>query len=130
MQIIQSINNKEGRDAATKAGLKYGFSSAYHANAIVSRVSKGATDDRILGAFRIGTVGFIEAKCEMFSDTSIYIKENAPFDTTVVICGHGMYIPSEAAYDYHAYEADTATYARGSAEDMAQAFLEMLNALK
>lgn len=127
---ISTIFSTQGRDAATKEGVKYGFSSAYHANAIISRVSMGASENRTLGAFCIGDVGFIEAKCEMFSASAKYVKQNSPFSTTVVIAGNSTYIPRAEAYDYHCYEADTSLFEKGSAEKMSEAFVEMLKSLK
>lgn len=127
---ISTIFSTKGRDAATKEGVKYGFSSAYHANAIISRVSMDATEKRTLGAFCIGDVGFVEAKCEMFSASAKFIKENSPFGATVVIAGNSTYIPRAEAYDYHCYEADTSLFEKGSAEIMSQVLVDMLKTLK
>ena len=48
---------------------------------------------------------------------------------TVIITGNSGYIPSRAAYDYRSYEADTGYYARGTAEKLAEQYVEMLKAL-
>lgn len=127
---ISSLYSTQGRDYATQEGKKYGFSSAYHANAIINRLSMGATEERVLGAFCIGDVAFIEAKCEMYADSAKYVKENSPFSATVVITGNSTYIPTVAAYDYHSYEADTSNFVRGSAEKMNEDFVSMLKSLK
>ena len=127
---ISTLYSQKGRDYATQEGKKYGFSSAYQANAIISRANMGATEDRTLGAFCIGDVGFIEAKCEMYADSAMYVKENSPFSATVVITGNSTYIPTVAAYDYRSYEADTSNFVRGSAEKMSEDFVEMLKSLK
>lgn len=127
---ISTIYSTEGRDKATQEGKQYGFSSAYQANAIISRLSMGETEDRVLGAFCIGDVAFIEAKCEMYADSAKYVKENSPFAATVVITGNSTYIPTEAAYDYRSYEADTSLFVKGSAEKMSEDFVQMLKSLK
>ena len=128
---VSSLNAKSGRDAATKLALEYGMSSVYHANAIISQVSMGLTEDRVLDAFCIGDIGFIQAKCEMFSASAKYIKENSPFTKTIVIASNSTYIPTEEAYsDYRCYESDTSLFVQGSAEKMNDDFLQMLNSLK
>lgn len=129
-QLVVKVRDVLGKNSANAEGLKYGFSSVYHASAVVSRSKMGESESRIQYAFRIGDVGFIEAKCEMFSGSAMYIKENSPFDTTVVICGNGTYIPTEDAYDIQAYEAVTSNFTRGCAEGMNEDFLEMLNTIK
>ena len=128
---VQAENNKNGRDAANKLAVEYGMSSVYHANAITSLVNQGQTEDRVLDAFCIGNIGFIQAKCEMFSASAKYIKENSPFALTAVIASNNTYIPTEEAYtDYRCYESDTSLFVKGSAEKMNQDFVDMLNSLK
>ena len=127
---ISTLYNTKGRDYASQEGYKYGFSSSYQANAIVNRANMGATEDRTLGAFCIGDVGFIEAKCEMFSTSAKYVKENSPFSATLVIAGNSTYMPTEEAYDWRTYEADTSNFVKGSAEKMNEEFVAMLKSLK
>ena len=127
---ISSLYSTKGRDYATQEGKKYGFSSSYQANMIISRLSMAATEERVLGAFCIGDVAFVEAKCEMYADSAKYVKENSPFGATVVITGNSTYIPTIAAYDYRSYEADTSYFVRGSAEKMSEDFVSMLKTLK
>ena len=128
-QII-SIHNKEGKDAATKAGLEFGFSSAYQASAINSRASMPATDKLELNVFSIGDIGFVNGTYEMFCQSGMYIKENSPFATTFILEGNASYLATEAAYDYHSYEADTSYYEKGTAEKLANEFVDMLKAMK
>lgn len=127
---IQSINQKQGRDIATAAGKEYGFSSAYHANSIVTKASMPATEQMWLGAFSICGIGFVNATYEMFCDTGMYIKENAPFDTTFIITGNNKYLATEQSYEYHSYEADTGYYEKGTAEKLGVSFVELLNTVK
>ena len=127
---VLSENNQNGRDSANKLAVEYGMSSIYHANAIINQVSLGQTEDRVLDAFCIGNIGFIQAKCEMFSGSAKYIKENSPFAQTVVIASNNAYIPTEEAFEYRCYESDTSRFVRGSAEKMNADFVEMLQSLK
>lgn len=127
---VASVNSSQGRAAALELCKQYGFSSEYHANSIINRINLGQTEDRVLDAFCIGNVGFIQAKCEMFSTSSKSIKANSPFAVTAVIASNNTYIPTEESYEYHCYEADTALFEKGSAEKMNQDFVDMLNSLK
>ena len=128
---VSSVNSSQGRAAARELCKQYGFSSEYHANSIISRVSMGQTEDRVLDAFCIGDIGFIQAKCEMFSASAKYVKENSPFTLTAVIASNNTYIPTEDAYtEYRCYESDTSLFVKGSAEEMSQEFVDMLKSLK
>lgn len=129
-QLVVKVRDVLGKNAANAEGLKYGFSSVYHASAVISRSKMGQTETREQCAFRIGDVGFIEAKCEMFSGSALYIKENSPFDTTVVICGNGTYMPTAEAYDIQCYEAVSSNFTMGCAESMNEQFLQMLDSIK
>ena len=66
----------------------------------------------------------------MFSDHAEYVKENSPFDITVIITGCSGYIPNKAAYEYRSYESDTGFYASGTGEAMAEEYVKLLNAIK
>lgn len=66
----------------------------------------------------------------MFSDQGLYIKENSPFDTTFIITGNNGYLPSAEAYDYRSYEADTGLFAKGTAEMLAEKYVELLEGLQ
>ena len=117
-----------GKSAGDALGKQYNFTSSYQARAIRNRAKMAATRRLELNAFSIGEVGFITGTMEMFSTTSKYVRENAPFGTTFVITSSGMgYIPCKEAYDYRSYEADTSFYAKGTAEKLAELYVEMLN---
>ncbi len=120
-------------DLATgnKLAKTYGFSSSYQARAIRTRAAKGPTEQLELNAFSIGELGFITGTYEMFTDSSLYVKANSPFEKTFIITGNHTYIPSREAYEiYRCYESDTGYYAAGTAEMLADKYVEMLKALK
>ena len=123
---VQSVNSKQGRDAATAHAQQYGISSAYHANAIVSRVNMPASETLPVGAMAVGNIGFICGTYEMFCENGMYVKEKSPFPVTFVVTGNNCYIPSQAAYDYRCYEADTGYYIPGTGEMLAEEFLNLL----
>lgn len=126
---IAKLRDEVGRDAATPAAKAYGFSSPYQADAIISRVNWDKTAEMELNAFCIGDIGFVNGTYEMFCESSKYIKANSPFATTVVMEGNLYYVPSEAAFNYRCYEADTGNYEKGTSEKNAQAFVVMLQEL-
>jgi len=126
---VMELNGKDNA-AANQLGYEYGFSSRHHARAIISRASQGLTKELELYALRIGDLGFVNGSYEMFSDAGIYIRENSPYETTVIVTGNSGYIASAEAFDYRSYEADTGTYEKGTAEKLAEKFVEMLKNVK
>ena len=122
----KTVGKKEGDEL----GATYGFTSSYQASAIRRRAGLGSTRPLSLGVLCIGEIGFISASYEMFSDQGLYIKENSPFDTTFIITGNNGYLPSEKAYDYRSYEADTSLFAKGTAEKLAEKYVELLKEIQ
>ena len=123
------------RDAipVINAAMELGMYSPFHAQSIVSRANSGETFELPIGVAAIGEIGFISAPNELFDSTGQYIKENSPYDMTFIVGysnHHSGYIPSSDAYDYGCYEADNTRAAQGTAEDMADTFLSMLEELK
>ena len=127
---VYDIWKTQGLEAGNAAGLKYGFTSSYQARAIRSRASMGIYIAMEMRAFSIGGIGFTTGTYEMFSDNALYVKENSPFETTFIITGNSSYVPSDIAYTYRGYEVDTGFYARGTGEQLAQKYVEMLNEVK
>lgn len=65
----------------------------------------------------------------MFSNSGMYIKENSPFEYTVVSTttnAYNNYFPTKEAFAYGCYESFTAKFASGVAEDIAAEFVQML----
>lgn len=115
--------------AAVKAGEPYGINSPYHAKAIIQRTELPDTEDLELYAFSVGELAFVFAPYEMFCENGCFIKEQSPFTHTVVstLANKAMsYIASKQGFDYNCYEANTCRYVRGTAEDLAEAFVSML----
>ena len=112
---------------------EYGLSSVWEAQAIVKRAELGATTELPLNVLAIGETAFIFAPYEMFAPTGMYIKENSPYGMTfVVTCANGSYgyLPTDRAYDYGVYEGFVTRVVRGTAEDVADTFLQMLSQCK
>ena len=124
----------EGTTAADRLARQNGLSSVYEANAIRMRPSRPQVDTMELNAFYVAGMAFITAPYEMFTDSGLYIKENSPFETTVLCTcanNNGLgYFPTEEAYDYGCYESFTSYFAKGCAEATAEQFVTMLEGLQ
>ena len=127
---VHNLWKSVGWDAAAAKSKEYNFSSVYQSRAIRQRASKPATERVLIGALRVGPIGFTAGTYEMFSDHSRYVRENSPFDINFIITGNAGYIPSAEAYDYRSYEADTGMYARGVGEQLAQEYVRLLEGLQ
>ncbi len=124
--LWKSVGKKEGDEL----GRTYNFTSSYQARAIRSRYKMAKTGELELNAFRVGGVGFVNNTYEMFCASGKFVKDNSPFDITMVCCGNSSYIPSLPAFNYRCYEADTGYYAKGTAEKLAQKLVDMLGEVK
>ena len=115
--------------AVRKEFLDDGIHSPYHANAIISRAKMGETSSFDIWAISLGDVGIAVAPYEMYDTNGMFIKENSPKKMTIVsTCSNGGngYFPSKLAFQHPGYEVDTTRYAEGSAEALADLYVEML----
>ena len=132
-QEIMTAYGQGGTKKCNPLVEQYGLSSVWEAQAIVKRAALGETAEMSLNVLAIGDMSFIFAPYEMFAPTGMYIKEESPYDMTfVVTCANGSfgYLPTDAAYDYDVYESHVTRVVRGTAEDVANTYLEMLRELK
>lgn len=128
---IADLYQRQGlKDEADKKAWALGLGSCYVAGILVARSEKPATSVREMNAFRIGPIGFTTGTYEMSSDAGIYVRKHSPFDTTFVLCANSGYIPTANAIDNHTYEGDTTYEIRGTAEAMAEKYVEMLKEVK
>ncbi len=122
------ITTAQVKELSAAAG--FPFNSPYHAGAVSSRASMGSSSSFIIQAFSFGDVGFVCAPYEMFDTSGVFIKENSPFKMTVIAeCANGGngYFPSQFAFDVSGgYECDTTKYVPGTAEALADRYVEML----
>ena len=106
------------------------INSYYHANRIIANANAPAAKDVYLRAWSMGDIGAVVLPYEMFDTTCMYIKRNSPVRRTFITgysypsyCG---YIPSAMGFQNGGYEADNCTFAPGTAEELADQFLELL----
>ena len=112
---------------------KHGLSSVWEAVAIKRRYNAEATVEFPLSVMRMGQLSFAFAPYEMFAPNGQYIKDNPPDAMTfVVTCANGAkgYLPMEKAFDYGVYECFVTLAKPGTAEAVAQTYVDMLKELK
>lgn len=126
---VYDLWKTQGKAAGDALGKTYGFTSSYQARAIRARAAMGKTTQLELNVLSIGDVAFTTGTYEMFSDAGLYVKENSPFPVTFLISGNSGYIPSAKAYEYRSYEADTGMFAPGTAEKLAEEYVNMLHTI-
>ena len=136
---IKSLASKKGSSHPEVKALvaEYGFPSYYEASGLVSRSKYPDTYSMELHLMDIDGVSFIFAPFEMFGVTGRQIKDNSPYDMTFVITcsenAHGYhmgYLPHIYGCEESFYEYDVTKFARGTAEDLAETYVEFLIKLK
>ena len=118
---------------AVAAAREYGFSSYFEASAISTRAALPASKSMDLRTMTIGNLGFAFAPYEMFGTQGMYIKENSPFETTfIVTCSEGAkgYLPSKLGVEIGCYESCVTEYEYGTAEKLADDFVNMLKEMQ
>ena len=121
-------------DQAMAAAPGTDIASPYHAGSIISRSKKTELSlDLELNAIRIGPLGFVTAPDELFDITGKTVKDGSPFETTFVMtCTNGLhnYIAAEYAFEGRGtYEVHNRSFPKGTAEALADTFVEMLKSL-
>ena len=130
---VRQTWNEVDRTTANKLAKSLGISSVYHAGAILTRRNRPQRNAMELDAIRIGEITFVTMPYEGFGAHGVYVKENSPFDFTMVFsCANAgwNYIPTAEAYEYGCYESFTSYFAKGSGETAAETLVEMLGKLK
>jgi hypothetical protein len=108
------------------------MNSPYHAGAIIRKSKLPLTGSFDIYAVSIGDVAFVTAPYEMFDTNGSYIKEHSPFEMTFVCtCANGSnsYFPSLLGWKNGGYSVDTTRYEMGTAEKVADKYVEMLKEL-
>ena len=127
---VNDLFNRTGdSSAATALAKSLGFWSVYQCNGIVSCSHYPEFGDITINVNRIGGLGFVAAPYEMFSESGMYIKNNSPYEFTIVSTvtnGYSGYFPTKEAYEYGCYESYTARFDSGIAEETAAKFVELL----
>lgn len=106
--------------------------SIYAVSGMATRSRMGESKDFEVNAISIGDISFVIVPYEMFDTQGMFIKDNTPFKMTFIVgyCnGMNYYIPSELSFDHGCYEVDNGWFVRGTAEELANLYVKMLNDL-
>jgi len=118
------------RPACNKMAQEIGLNSIYAVTSVIHRSTQPEKENMLIRAFRVGQIGFACAPYEMFCASGQYIKENSPCAMTFVAsCCNGAYsyLATRRAFNHGCYEVDTRRYPKGTAELLAENFVEMLD---
>lgn len=132
-KTVNNEYNKKGEAAVQGMLAEYGFDSIWEAIAIIDRAQMGKTVNVPLNVLTLGELSMIFAPFEMFGDTAKYITGNSPYDMTMIVtCSNDSlgYFPTEKAYGYQVYEGFVSKVVPGTAEDIADTFVNMLKDTK
>ena len=116
-------------ETAVYAQENFGIHSIYHASAIGNRGGLEKVMKVEINAISFGSVAWVTAPFEIFDTNAKFVRDNSPFEMTFynAYCNGGNgYMPSVEAWEYGCYEADTASFARGTAEKLSDTLVEML----
>lgn len=134
LEVVELVEAHGATSDEVKAAVKkYHFHSRHEANWVRIRANAGDEKSMEIGVFSIGELAFVLAPYEMFGDQGRYIKSHAPQKTAFIVgCMDGgyNYLPSKEAFDYDCYESQCSFFERGTAERLAETYVEMLNDLK
>ncbi len=125
------ITTAQLKKMSAEAG--YPMNSPYHANAIYARSTMGKTLNIPIAAYSIGSLGFAVVPYEMFDTSGMFIKENAPQEMTfIATCANGGYgyLPTLLAFEHGGYSVDTTKYVAGTAEELADQYLQLFTQLQ
>ena len=129
---IWSATNNYTEAMSAAAGTE--IYSPYHAQSIINR-SKITDHSKMLelNAIRIGGVAVATFPYEMFDVNAMHVKDESPFETTFIMSmcnGANSYVAAEYAYTSQGtYEVHNRQFEKGTAENMANAMVEMLGGL-
>lgn len=122
------------REQVIELGKPYGIRSPYHAGAIRSNAKRGVSEELQLNVIGIGdSVGFTTGPAELFDRNSMAIEDASPFEHTLCLAytnGHLGYIPAAYVWEYTSYETDTSRFVPGTAEQIQDTLLQMLEGLE
>lgn len=130
---LYEIFTKQGYAASNPLAKQAGFESIYEARAIVDHSTLPETQDIRLAAMSLGDLSLIFASFEMFGNTGTYIRDNSPYENTFIITqamDTHSYIPSDIGFEVGCYEAYATKFEQGTAQKIADAFIEALNEFK
>ena len=131
---------QNGQEAGNTYAIANGFQSCYEARSFVSRLDLAPTQTIPLYVMSLGNMSFAIAPYEMSGQTATTIKhaiaDGGVFDMAFIMAysqDNIGYIPSASNYEYNggrgSYEAYDCKYAKGTAEKIAETYIQLINDL-
>ena len=131
-RIVAERWNAGAKTSEALAGYEDLFTSAYHANAVITKAGRPLTADVELNGISFGEVGMVFAPFELFSELGEQIKANSPFDTTFVCCYSNAlfsYMPTKLGFEHGGYGPGACRFEPGTGEILVEEFTKILNTL-
>ncbi len=136
-QSIMELSETADTITLQNAIIKSSFESYYHAKSQIERAKAPATRRMQIQALTAGGISMIFAPFEMFGEQSKYITDNSPYGMTfIVTCsenpigGPMRYMSNINGMDNNYYEGIQMQFERGTAEKLAEIYVDMLTGLK
>lgn len=107
-----------------------GFSGRYHAAHVIHRFNQPPYREVELNVLSAGDISFATAPYEMYASNGMFIKENTPFEMTFVLAycnGSFNYIVDKKGFENFFYEVKCRRFPEGTAEELVQQHVNMLN---
>ena len=109
---------------------KYGFQSKLEASSIITRYGYGKTETFSLSVISFGDIAFASTPYEMFDTNGMEVKDGSSFKMTFVCsCTNGAwsYVAADHAYENGGYEVYNCKFVRGTAEEVVEKLLGLLD---
>ncbi|MGI6537243.1 MAG: hypothetical protein ACOX22_02665 [Caldicoprobacterales bacterium] len=129
-QRIVELHRAGKNEEINALGLEMSVPEAYR----IVRLANGPESFTLpLTAVRFGDVSLAGIPGEPFTDIGREIKENSPYEMTLVSCcanGYEGYFPMQSAYDEGGYEVVSSSFRAGVAEIIIEGSTDLLKDLK
>ena len=133
LKIYKIYRETGSEDAASGTTGMRSVEIVAEASRIVRLMDYPDEKELCITALSVGDVVFAGFPGEPFTQVGVAVKENSPFTLTMTACcanGYEGYYPVASAYDEGGYEALTAQYVKGTAEQVIDSSLRIINSLK
>ena len=133
-QVTDYFKAGNNAEACKPLAKSLGLEGYHQAMRIVWNAENGYSFDAKLVAWSFGDVSGIVTEYELFDTSGMFIKNNSPFKQTFIVGysypGTGSYIPTKEAFANGGYERDSCRYVSGTAEEMCDIYVDLLDQMK
>ncbi len=134
-RVRQAQEIKDAADEAKQVILiaQYGFDSKHEASAVVTRSTRGETEEFPMSVITCGEIAFAAFPYEMFDASGKQVRDASPFEMTFICSltnGSFGYIPTAEAFPHGQYEVFVTRFVQGTAELCVAESVRMLNECK